>query len=199
MNLLVDSLPTEIIIDGRGYAVNADFRSCLKIILAFEDNELTPQEKQIVLLSNLYKKLPRDTRQAVEQANWFLNGGKVQEEETEPLRLYSFERDASFVFAAFKQTHNIDLQKDDLHWWTFLALFMDLGQDTTFCQLVGLRKRLATGKATKEEREAAREMGDLVWVEVLDDRSLEEKEAAALFEQKVEEARLKREAMKHGS
>ena len=198
MNLLVDILPTEIIINGGEYAVNSDFRSCLKIILACEDNELTPQEKQIVLLSNLYETLPQDIPQAIEQAYIFLNGGKPHEEDTQPYRLYSFDRDASFIFAAFKQTHGIDLTKDDLHWWSFLALFMDLGQDTTFCQLVGLRKRVKNGTATKEEKQAAQEMGALFDVPEIDTHTLEEKEMAAEFERKVEEARLKREAMKNG-
>lgn len=196
MNILTDILPTEINIDGRGYAVHSDFRSCLKIILAFEDNELTPQEKQIILLSNLYSKLPHDIKQAIEQAHLFLNGGKVSEEENQSVRLYSFERDASFIFAAFKQTHNVDLQKDDLHWWQFLALFMDLGSETTFCQLVSLRKRIKTGKATKEERQAALEMGEVFDVPEVDDRTLEEKEMAAEFERKVEEARRKRDEQK---
>jgi len=192
MNLLIDDLPAEIIIGNKGYAINSSFRSCLKIILAFEDNSLTPQEKNIIMLSNLYQQQPQDIKQAIEQAQIFLNGGRIAEEENQPYRLYSFEKDAPFIFAAFKQTHNIDLTKDDLHWWTFLALFMDLGQDTTFCQLVGLRKRIKTGKATKEEKDIAREMGDLFTLPDLDDRTLEEKEMALEFERKVEEARLRR-------
>lgn len=192
MNILIDDLPTQIEIDGRQYKINSDFRTCLTIILACEDGELTPQEKQIILLSRLFVQLPQDTRLAAQQAVIFLNGGKAADEETEPLRLYSFERDANLIFAAFRQTHGIDLQKDTLHWWQFLALFMDLGQDTTWCQLVGLRKRVKTGKATKEERQAAREMGGLFDVPEVDTRTLDEKEAEAEFLRKVEEAQRKR-------
>ena len=62
---------------------------------------------------------------------------------------------------------------------------MDLGQDTTFCQLVSLRKRIKTGKANKEERQAAREMGNLIEVPDIDDRTLAEKEAEAEFLRKI--------------
>ena len=192
MNILTDVLPTAITVTDTEYKIDSDFRTCLKIILAFEDNELTPQEKQVILLSMLFVKMPRDIGQALAQANVFLNGGKVSEEDTvaHP-RLYSFSKDANFIFAAFKQTHNIDLQIENFHWWKFLALFMDLGTETTFCQLISLRKRINAGTATKEERAAAREMGDIFEVPEVDDRTLEEKEAEIQFMKLVEQGHKK--------
>lgn len=184
MNILTDELPESVDISGETYQINADFRTCLKTIMAFEDNDLTPQEKQIILLSNFYQKLPSNIQEAITQAQWFLNGGKTtnaEDSEETPVRVYSFSKDANFIFAAFRQTHGIDLQKEDFHWWTFLALFMDLGQDTTFCQLVSLRKRLKSGKATKEERAAAAAMGDVVDLPEIDNRSLAEKEGEKEF------------------
>ena len=185
-------MPDAIAINDTEYKIDPDFRTCLKIILAFEDAELTPQEKQVILLSMLFLDMPHDANQALEQAHIFLNGGTVTESDDEPLRLYSFAKDANMIFAAFRQTHGIDLQKANLHWHEFLALFMDLGSETTFCQLISLRKKIKTGKATKEERESAREIGELFDVPEVDDRSLEEKEMAAEFERKVEEAQRKR-------
>lgn len=193
MNILTDELPNTIEIEGKHYKVNSDYRVCLKTIMAFEDNSLTPQEKQVILLKNIYTTPPSDTEYALLEAMRFLNGGKLNNEDDDnpPLRLYSFSKDAGFIFAAFRQTHGIDLETTDLHWWKFLALFMDLGADTVFCNLTSLRKRLKTGKASKEERAAAREMGDLFEVPEIDDRSLGEKEMEAEFLRKVEETRKK--------
>lgn len=190
MNILVDALPQSVTITNTEYLVDSDFRTCLKIILAFEDSELTPQEKQVILLSMLFVKMPPLTQETFDKAIWFLNGGRASDDDEEtPMRLYSFNKDANFVFAAFRQTHGIDLQKASLHWWEFLALFMDLGSETTFCQLTALRKRLKTGKATKEERAAAREAQGIIDIGELDDRTLEEKELEAEFIRRVEEAR----------
>ena len=175
MNLLVDTLPETVTVTHTEYPIRYDYKSCLRIILAFEDDTLTPQEKQAVLLRTLFVDMPTDIKAAVEKANLFLNGGETAEEDKNPMRLYSFAKDANLIFAAFRQTHNIDLQTDNLHWWKFLALFMDLGQDTTFCQLVALRRRLKTGKASAEEKQAAREMRELIDVPEIDDRTLEEK------------------------
>jgi hypothetical protein len=182
MNILVDELPEDVEINGSTYLLVTDFRNCIKILLAFEDNELTGYEKQLVLVTRLYKEIPEDIGAAVEKGMWFLDcGSERSEEEVTGHRLYSFSKDAGFIFAAFRQTHGIDLETAQLHWWKFITLFMDLGPDTTFNSLVSLRKKLVTGKATKEEKEAARDMGDVLEVPELDTRTLEERELEAQF------------------
>ena len=187
MNVLVDELPEKVEVDGRDYAINSNFRACLKTILAFEDPELTISEKQTILLENFFaEKFPENIEKAFEVAILFLDGGengkeKKQEEMQASPRLYSFSGDASLIYAAFRQTHGIDLSHTELHWWQFLALFKDLGQDTAFCNLVILRKRVKDGTASKEERKAAREMGVAFEVPEIDDRTLEEKESEREF------------------
>ncbi len=161
--------------------------------MAFEDAELTDQEKQKLMLDNLYPVIPSDIRGAIERANWFMNCGDEPIEASSSVRLYSFEKDANFIFAAFRQTHSIDLQKENLHWWKFIALFMDLGQDTTFCQLTALRKRVKSGKATKEEKQAARNMGDMFIIE--DDKNYT-KEEKATIDKVTENYRKAREKLK---
>jgi hypothetical protein len=177
MNILIETLPTAIEIDGIEYDINYDFRSCLRIILAFEDSSLAAFEKQMILLENLYRDIPTNLEQAIRKGIKFLNGGKEEEMsgKSQP-RLYSFEKDAPFIMAAFKQTHDIDLETSDMHWWKFMTLFMDMGSDTTFSNLVSLRKRVKTGKATKEERAAAREIEDIFDLPEIDNRTLEERE-----------------------
>lgn len=190
MNILVEELPEAIEIDGREYEINSDFRSCLRIILAFEDPELAGTEKQAVMINNLYKEHPENITAAIEKGVRFLNGGENSKTESD-LRLYSFEKDAPYIFAAFKQTHSIDLDTVDMHWWKFMSLFMDLGSETTFSGMVGLRKRVLTGKATKEERKAYSEMRDIMELPAIDNRTLEEREAEEEFMRKYRQGRQK--------
>jgi len=165
MNILLDELPEAIEINGIEYAVNSDFRTGLACILDMESSELTDEEKCILLLRRIYgETIPDDVETAIKLAVKFLDGGKEPPEEENPFadntRLYSFEKDSALIYAAFRQTHGIDLQKVDLHWWQFLALFQDLGADTAFCNLVNLRRRVNSGEATKEERQYALKLGD---------------------------------------
>jgi hypothetical protein len=184
MNILVDDLPEAVEVGGKSYPINTDFRSCLRTIMACEDGELTGYEKSMVILTNLFPKIPDDLDAALEKAQWFLDGGERQQEQTEERpqpRVYSFAKDSNFIFAAFRQTHGIDLQTVDLHWWKFIALFMDIGQDTTFSQLTALRKRVKTGKASKEEREAAKELGYVFEIADTETRNLDELEVEDEF------------------
>lgn len=183
MNILIDALPTAVEINGKEYEITTDFRAVLRVIMAFEDSDLAAIEKQMIMLQNLYPVIPDDLKEAIQKAVKFINGGvdsKDDEDDPGP-RVYSFSKDAGLIFSAFQQTHGIDLETAEMHWWKFLALFMDLGQDTAFCQLVGLRKRVKTGKASKEERQAAREMGDVFDIPEVDDRTLGEREREAEF------------------
>ena len=181
MNILTDTPPESVLIGETEYPIRADFRTALRMIMAFESSDLTSQEKQIVTLENFYPTLPDDIAGAVERLGWFLNGGE-EKEEVDSSRVYSFEHDANYIFSAFRQTHGIDLATAQLHWWTFLALFMDLGQDTFFCQLVGLRKRYKAGKVSKEERQMIRDMGDIFFLPNFEEYTPAEREAIARFE-----------------
>lgn len=189
MNILTDTLPTTVEIDGIEYPINTGFKDCLRVILAYEDVDLTPQEKQIILLSNMYPEPPHDLNKALERANWFLNGGNDNSEKDDSPRVISFSKDSNLIFAAFRQTHNIDLSNANLHWWQFMALFMDLGSETTFCQLVSLRKRVKTGKATPEELEISREIGDSFVIPEIDNRDLDEKDQEAEFLRLIEQGK----------
>lgn len=201
MNILVDDFPDAVEIAGEIIPIDTDFRTAIRIILAFEDPELTIAEKQAVLISNLFLEPPSDLGQAIEVGVRFLNGGVDRDSDSDTgnsLRLYSFEKDSALIFAAFKQTHGIDLETAELHWWKFLALFMDLGAETAFCNLVSLRKRVKTGKATKEERRAAKEMGEAFVLEDIDTRTIEEKEREREFLRLVMEAQNAREKENRG-
>ncbi len=198
MNLLIDVLPESVQIANTEYPVRSSYRDCLRIVLAFEDNELTNQEKLEVLLS-MYHRVPLDIEQAIMQANWFLNCGEESRDAHGP-RVYSFAKDAGMIFAAFKQVHNIDLTQTDLHWWQFTALFQAViaNQESAFGQLVTLRYRLKTGRATKEEKEAARRIPDLIDIPDMDTRSLEEKEAMRRFDELITQGKRNRKAQRDG-
>lgn len=189
-NILLDRLPESVEINGREYSLDTDFRSCLRIILAFEDLELATIEKRAVLLENLYMEKPEDLEEAFYLGMDFLDGGEGNPDsqaEAEPTKLYSFSKDSKFIFSAFRQTHGVDLETVDyLHWWKFLYLFMDLGENTFFIRLLGLRKRLADGTASKEDRRAAREMEDLITVPQNRTMELEEMESVNRFMELME-------------
>jgi hypothetical protein len=195
MNILAQTLPVSVVIDGINVAIDTDFRAGLRIMLAFEDTELTSLEKQQIMFANIYPEIPlellgkqENIMALLDKAIWYLNCGEDDQNEGAP-RLMSFQKDARLIFAAFRSTHGIDLQSATMHWWSFVALMMDLGQDTAFCQLTGLRKRHKKGTLTKEERAMVREMGDAFVIEQTDNMTLEEMEADKRFMEQIKAAK----------
>jgi hypothetical protein len=165
MNALIEKLPTVAEINGVEYELDTDFRTCLNIILAFEDIELTKQEKNIIMLKLLYKyNIPQDIKKATEIAVLFLNCGEENKEESEAeQRVFSFEKDSSYIYTALNQTYNIDLESVDyLHWWKFCLMFRDLKEDCFFTRLVDLRNRKNRGKLSKEEKEYCFKISDII-------------------------------------
>ena len=169
MNILTSSLPTKIRVNDNIYDINYDYKTVINILLAFEDEELTIEEKNYIMINNLYKDEIRqeDYITACEKAIKFIDCGNDEEDEHKSnYRIYSFEKDASYIFTGISMTHHIDLEiKSDLHWWKFVSLFMDMSPDCMFGQLVYYRKRKAEGKLTKEEKKQYEKIKDIVDLE----------------------------------
>lgn len=165
MNILTHSLPTKIKVNDIVYDINYDYRTAINILLAFEDDDLMYQEKVYIMLKNLYKDdIPEsDIDEAITKAIKFLDLGKEYEEKTSEPRTYSFSKDGNYIFTGINSSHHIDVEKEnDLHWWKFMAMFMDMSSECTFGELVYYRKRKQEGKLSKEEKENYKKIKDIV-------------------------------------
>ena len=164
MNPLIDKLPSKIRVSDEICDINADYRTCLKIILAYEDEELTMSEKHMILLNLLYKKVPKNIENAILQGIKFLDCGE-QLKRNSSLKLYSFSKDAKYIYSAMSQVCHCDLEDISfLHWWKFCYYFLDISADSSFSNIIGLRQKKAKGKLSKEEKEIylkSREIFDL--------------------------------------
>ena len=60
---------------------------------------------------------------------------------------------------------------------------------------MSLRKRVKTGKASKEEKQVAREMGSVFEVPEIDTRSIEERELERTFMNRVKAARERKKVL----
>ena len=162
MNALLNKFPTKIRIDDTDYEINTDYRNCLKIILAFEDDELTIEEQYFIMLNLLYKEMPENIELAIEKAILFLNCGE-EYEVSDSKRTYSFNKDSKYIYSAMNQTHNIDLESIEyLHWWKFVFLFMDVDKDCTFSYITSLRYKKNNGKLDNYDQKIWVEMREIV-------------------------------------
>lgn len=171
MNVLTDKFPTKIKVNDKILKINSDFRNCLKIIEAFEDEELFDEEKILILLKRLYvdEIENEDIEDAYKKGIKFLDLGEESKNEITNKRIYTFTKDSNYIYTGIRQAHNIDLNSIDyLHWWNFVYLFLDIGQECMFNQIIYYRRRKNEGKLTKEEKKiylSMRKLLDLDYIE----------------------------------
>lgn len=155
---MVYELPTSVEFGGREWAINTDFRDVLNILVAFEDPELTDQEKGYVCLYNLYQDFesipPELMQQAYDAAVAFIDSGHEEESKKSGPRTMDWEQDAHIIFPAINHVAGFEVRAVDyLHWWTFMGYFMEI-KDSTASTVFGLRSKKARGKKLEKwERE----------------------------------------------
>lgn len=153
---MIFDLPNRLEFGGRSWKINADFRVVLRILTAFDDPELTPQEKVLICLHNLYEDLqaiPTDQLQAAyDAALAFIDRG-CQAKQGGP-RTMDWEQDAPILFPAINRVAGFETRGAAfLHWWTFMGYFMEI-RDSTASTVLALRQKKARGeKLEKWERE----------------------------------------------
>lgn len=161
------TLPKALAVCGREYAIRWDFRAALDICAALSDPELDDRERAIAALLILYPELrdmpPEHYEEALRQMVWFLNGGEEEKPNRPKRRLMDWEQDFPLIVGPVNRVLGADCRgMAELHWWTFLSAYMEIG-DCTFAQVVGIRsKRLRGEKLSREERRFYRENQDLV-------------------------------------
>ncbi len=177
MNVLLNKFPTKIRIDDEIYSVKSDFRNCLKIIMAYEDDTLTLEEKYCILLKRLYNTVPKKIEEAIRKGVLFLNCGKEDSSNINDnvKRVYSFNKDGEYIYSAINQTHNTDLESIEyLHWWKFVFFFMDVDKDCTLSYLTSLRDKKNKGKLDKEEKNIWYTMRKILDLDYIPDEEQEE-------------------------
>lgn len=153
---MIWELPTTLDVNGITRKIRTDFRGVLKILIAFEDPELDPAEKEYVCLFVLYEdfeQIPKeDYVAAYKAALSFIDNG-IEGEKGAP-RTMDWEQDAKILFPAINHVAGCETRSVDyLHWHTFTGYFMEI-KDSVYANVLNLRQKKAKGKKLeKHERE----------------------------------------------
>lgn len=149
-------LPEALEVGGRPIPINADFRNALTIFEAWNDPELTSEEKAYVCLARLYAApLPYyHADEAYRKAVWFLGGGDIPMSEPEAVRTIDWKHDESMIMPAVSKTVGVpDIRGlPSLHWWTFLGAFGEIGEGL-LSTVIHIRQKKARGEKLSKTEE----------------------------------------------
>ena len=184
MNLLIDLVPKTITIDNKEYEINSDFRTSILFELLMQDND-----KIYLALELYYPNIPDDINSAIEKMLWFYRCGKDlitskrKGKGKSDIKIYSFEYDDDYIYAAFMDQYGIDLQDIKyLHWWKFKAMFKSLKEDTEIVKIMRYRSMDLSKIKDKNEKAYYKKMQELYKIPISKDEQekLEEIERALL-------------------
>jgi len=166
MNILIDVLPESVMVDGEEYEIRTDFRTSMLFELLMQDNDLEPKEKTKKALKLYYPVIPGSINEAVEAILWFYKCGKEDNPQRQKInakkgktRVYSFEYDDDYIYAAFMTQYGIDLQDIDyMHWWKFRAMFNSLTNQNEFVKIMEYRSIEIKSDMSKDQQSFYRKM-----------------------------------------
>lgn len=163
-NILIDPLPETVMVNGREFSINTDFRVGILFEMLMDDSSVSKKEKIFSALSLYYtEEIPQDIEKAVDAIITFYRCGRTDDtrkkshqkkEKSLKKLIYSFEHDDSYIFAAFFDQYSLDLNEiNNLHWWKFMALFRGLKSDNEIVKIMGYRSTDVSKIKNKEERQ----------------------------------------------
>ncbi len=160
-NVLYDELPTEF----NGYKVNTDFQIGVQILCAMDDKELSDEDKAKTIAYLLFyddeleelREYPQDVNELETLIQWYINGWNHDnhKKQADKQRVMDFYIDQWRIYADFRQIYNINLNDAQMHFWEFMALLWNMPYKlSSFLQVVEMRQRKPSKKASNEERKA---------------------------------------------
>ena len=198
INVMLDPLPEE----WNGYKVNTSFRIGIQVFLVQYDKELNEYEKSDALIYLLFDEREHpdgdDLRQCVE---WFLNGWFHDKpgSSKDNRRLVDYDIDQWRIYADFRQIYGIDLSLDDMHWWMFNGLLWNMPyKQSSFQQVIEIRRKKITSKMGKEERQAIKEAQEMYALEQPEEKkeyTEDEKAKIDEYDQMMAEIRAKKKEL----
>ncbi len=156
---MIGLLPVSVIVDDVEYRIRTDYRNILTLFEAMADGELDEREKWELAIGIFYRdEVPDNIEEAIKQMVWFLNGGKPETGTHHKKPVFDWNQDEQLIFAAVNKVSGREVRVVGyMHWWTFLALFQEVGE-SLFSQVVNIRVKKSRGeKLDKSEQRFYRE------------------------------------------
>ena len=175
MNILMNQAPTYVKLP-RKVQINTDYRTSIKYELLMTDRSVSNDEKLKKALflyfgKQIYHFTAAEITNAVDELLWFYTCGKDKDDIAEMSdnkdsklrpagmnRVYDYMHDAEYIYTAFLQQYNVDLQKEQIHWWKFKAMFKSLTDQCEFVKIMGYRSIKIDNNMTKSQKEFYSEM-----------------------------------------
>ena len=185
---MIGLLPQTLKVCNKDYAIRSDFRNILTIIMAYNDKDLSNEEKVFVCLHRIYvdlDQMPKDKETyaaAIKAATEFIEC-RMTDGKPSP-KVVNWEKDEQLIFPAINKVAGTEVRAlQYMHWWTFLGYFQAIDRDDLWGVVLTIRQKKAMHKKLeKHEQEFFAANRDLCSVEFASDRQSPEDQMREIYE-----------------
>ena len=187
MNLLIDSLPDFVLVEGRKYGINTDFRIWLEFDRTMRLENVSIKDKMQMASRLCFDKekcriFPENAGETMKSfLSFFLCGKEAQADskkeaaEGRKEKAFCFSWDSDYIYSAFLTQYGIDLLSIPyMHWFVFSALFRGLEEDRRIMKIINWRLLDTDGIQNKDKKEYFKKMKE--FYALPDKRTLRERE-----------------------
>lgn len=148
MNILINPLPQTVMVEDKAYRIRTNFRIFISFELLWQNEGMELKEKLKKSFKLCYGgDIPQNYEAAANALVWFYKCGKEDSPQKRAIaakrrksRIYSFDYDDDYIYAAFRSQYGVNLQRIKyLHWWEFRAMFNSLTSSNEFVKIMEYR------------------------------------------------------------
>lgn len=137
-NILFGFLPETVIVSGKEYPVNTDFRTWLYVGDVISSG-IAPERCVPIMLKKCYKEnIPENKFEAVNALIDFYKKAFPKYKKNGKGTGFSADFDGIVIFSGFMKNYGIDLSRENIHWYRFAPLLTELS-DCLFSRILEIR------------------------------------------------------------
>ena len=161
------NLPTSVHVTGVDWDINTDFRVVLDVLAAYNNEEYDKEDKHLYLLIAMIKDFDNmdesDYEEATKKLIQFIDMGIEDDIKKPKPRLMDWEQDAAMIVPAVNKVLGKEIRAEKyVHWWSFMAAYMEIGE-CSFSHILNIRTKQAKHKKLEKwELEFIRENENVV-------------------------------------
>ncbi|MBO5179272.1 MAG: hypothetical protein J6B87_02875 [Clostridia bacterium] len=153
---MIGQLPISLTVGKQEIPIRSNMRTALLIFDAINNDALNEAGKIKVMLECLYKTEinyndAEHLKEAIQKAKWFLDGGTTHKDTSK--KVIDWQQDEQLIFSAINKVAGYETRtKEDMHWWTFLGYFTEIGE-SLLSTIISIRQKKNTGKKLEKNEE----------------------------------------------
>ena len=150
---MITGLPTTLTVNGREEPIRYEYTAVLDAMAALNDPDLEEKEKVYAFLYIIFENCDNFSKEdyapAFQTATEFINNGATDNAK-DSVRVVDFEQDYNILIPAINRVAGKEIRAcSDIHWWTFLGWFMEIGE-CTYSTILNIRNKRKKGKKLED-------------------------------------------------